>query len=140
MGRLVVIYDSASGNTARMARAIGEGAWEAGAEVLVRPVQEAEVSDVERADGLAFGSGAYNYQIMPALEVFLEKLKKLNLEGRVGAAFGSFGWSTEIIGLLNDWLRLFKLDVVEGVFLREKPDEKGLDECRELGRRIAEKI
>ena len=78
--RIAVIYYSATGNIASMARAVGEGAAEGGAEVVVRRVAEtapdeaiaanprwqqfvdsasdevATLDDVAWADGLAFGT------------------------------------------------------------------------------------
>ena len=57
MGKVLVLYDSASGNTARMAALVAEGAQSVKAtEVRVRTVEEATAEDVVWCDGLAVGS------------------------------------------------------------------------------------
>ena len=57
MNRILVLYDSASGNVAQMARLVGEGAaLIPGTEVRVRSLDEASADDVLWCDGLAVGS------------------------------------------------------------------------------------
>ena len=57
MGKVLVLYHSASGNTAAMARLIAEGAGAIPAtEVRVRDVESATPDDVYWCDGLAVGS------------------------------------------------------------------------------------
>ena len=57
MGKVLVLYDSVSGNTAKMARLVAEGAESiAGMEVRPRMVEQATPEDVLWCDGLALGS------------------------------------------------------------------------------------
>src|ERR1041384_1408373 len=57
MGKVLVLFDSASGNTEKMARLVAEGAEGIpGIEVRVRKVTEATADDVLWCDGLALGS------------------------------------------------------------------------------------
>ena len=57
MGKVLVLYDSASGNTAKMAGLVQEGAASIpGIEVRLRKVDEATADDVVWCDGLALGS------------------------------------------------------------------------------------
>ncbi len=57
MGTILVLYDSASGNTAKMAGLVAEGAGSIpGVEVRLRQVEEATAEDVLWCDGLALGS------------------------------------------------------------------------------------
>jgi NAD(P)H dehydrogenase (quinone) len=57
MGNVLVLYDSASGNTAKMAGLVAEGAGGiSGIEVRLRKVEEATPDDVLWCDGLALGS------------------------------------------------------------------------------------
>jgi NAD(P)H dehydrogenase (quinone) len=57
MGRVLVLFDSASGNRAKMARLVAERADSiAGLEVRLRKVEEATPEDVLWCDGLALGS------------------------------------------------------------------------------------
>jgi NAD(P)H dehydrogenase (quinone) len=57
MGNVLVLYDSVSGNTAKMANLVAEGAGGIrGIEVRQRKVDEATADDVLWCDGLALGS------------------------------------------------------------------------------------
>ena len=57
MGKVLVLYDSASGNTAKMAELVAEGPGSiSGVEVRLRKVEEATADDVLWCDGLALGS------------------------------------------------------------------------------------
>ncbi len=60
--RILVIYTSWSGNTEALARAIAEGASEAGnrnVDVELKRAGDAGQEDVESASALAFGSPTY---------------------------------------------------------------------------------
>ena len=57
MNHILVLYDSKTGNTAKMARLVGEGAASiADTEVRLRSVDEAKPEDLFWCDGLALGS------------------------------------------------------------------------------------
>src|SRR5207237_5387819 len=57
MGKVLVLYDWASGNTAKMAALVAEGAGSIpGIEVRLRKVDETTADDVLWCDGLALGS------------------------------------------------------------------------------------
>jgi NAD(P)H dehydrogenase (quinone) len=57
MGKVLVLYDSSSGNTAKMAGLVAEGVGSIpGAEVRLCHVAEAAADDVLWCDGLALGS------------------------------------------------------------------------------------
>jgi hypothetical protein len=57
VGNVLVLYDSRTGNAAKMADCVGRGAGEAGGtEVWLLSVDEAHVDDVFWCDGLAVGS------------------------------------------------------------------------------------
>ena len=57
MNRILVLFDSKSGNVAKMAALVSEGAQRiADTEVRVRSVDDAQPADVLWCDGLAVGS------------------------------------------------------------------------------------
>jgi len=97
MTKVAIIYDSATHNTEIMAEAIAEGIRSEGVEVKFSHVHEARIEDIIDADGVVLGSGTYHHEMMPTLEVFIEKMMKLDLKGKVGAAFGSYGWSADVV-------------------------------------------
>ncbi len=140
MSRVAIIYDSATNNTEMMAKAIEEGLNSEEIEVKISHVHEAKIGDIENIDGLVLGSGTYHHEIMPALEVFIDKAKNVNLKGKVGAAFCSYGWSPEVVDLITNRLKGYGMKTLDGLLIHEKPDEAGLEKCREFGRKIAMKI
>ncbi len=98
------------------------------------------MEDINGINGLILGSGTYHHEIMPALEVFIERIKDVNLKGKVGAAFCSYGWSPEVVDLITNRLKGYGMETLDGLLVHEKPDEAGLEKCREFGKNIAKKV
>jgi len=69
-------------------------------------------------------------------------MEKMPLKGKVGAAFGSYGWSGEVCGIITETMaNLFEMDVIEpSMKVKKIPSENDLAECRAFGRKIGEKI
>ncbi len=56
MSKVVILYDTRTGNTGRMARAVGEGAKSVeGAGVVFKRVGEAQEDDLASADAIILG-------------------------------------------------------------------------------------
>lgn len=140
MPKVAIIYDTATHNTEMMAKAIAEGISSESVGVKLSHVHEAKVEDIINVDGVVLGSGTYHHEMMPTLEVFIEQAKDVNLKGKVGAAFGSYGWSAEVVELITNRLKGYGMETVEGLLIHEKPDDVGLEKCREFGREIARKV
>lgn len=140
MTTVAIIYDSATHNTEIMAKAIAQALESEGLDVKLTHVHEAKIEDIKGIDGLILGSGTYHHEIMPALEVFIEQAKNVDLKGKTGAAFCSYGWSPEVVDLITNRLKGFGMNTIDGLLIHEKPDEAGLAKCREFGKNIAEMI
>lgn len=141
MARLAIIYGTGFGNTGIMAKAIEEGARSAGIEVTIKKVEEAAPSDVEEADAIAIGSPTYKGAGMPTVIKYVESLSKLPLKGKVGAAFGSYGWSGEAAGVISRMLKGYGMQVIEpDLRIKRMPEGEGVEVCRELGKLIAKKL
>lgn len=140
---LLVFYLSAYGSTRTMAEALAAGAEDAtGVRVSLYDIEGGEVSPfvdlIEEADGLAFGSPTINGDAVKPVWDLLSSLTAVNVRGKVGAAFGSYGWSGEAVQMVEDRLRGLKLRVpVKGVRARLIPTAEELAQCRELGRQLA---
>jgi flavorubredoxin len=68
----------------------------------------------------------------------LTYMKGLRPKNKIAAAFGSYGWSGEAVKLINSQLEGMKFDIIDpGITTQFVPDDKKLEECFELGRRIA---
>ena len=142
MSKAVIIYDSRSGNTGMMAKAIEEGMKEAGVEVVSKRTVNASANDLIDADAVVLGAPTYHHDLIASMKTFLFEMEKANLKGKVGAAFGSYGWSGESVQMMTDTMKhVFGMNVIEpGLKMLRRPDESGLEQCREFGRKIAEKI
>jgi flavorubredoxin len=71
----------------------------------------------------------------------LSSLTTVNVKGKLGAAFGSYGWSGEAVPLIEDRLRGLKLRLpVDGLRLKLVPDDGELEQCRQLGHSLAEHL
>jgi flavorubredoxin len=59
----------------------------------------------------------------------------------IGAAFGSYGWSGEAVGKVEEILREMKVELVsDGLNIKYVPDAKALDKCVSLGKSVADKL
>ena len=143
MLKVLIFYYSQTGNTEKMARAIEEGAKSVvGIETEVKYFVKPE--ELEEADAIILGMPTYYHDIGIDMKNLLETAAKqeINLKGKVGASFGSYGWSGEAPNMLVEIMKnRFEMDVIEPALrIKYNPDEKGLEECRKLGKRVAEKL
>ncbi len=140
---LLVFYISAYGATRRMAEAVAAGAEESGeVRVSLYDIEGSEpqpfVDLIEEADALLFGSPTINGDAVKPVWDLLSSLTMVDVKGKLGAAFGSYGWSGEAVPMIEDRLRRLKLRVpVPGVKARLSPTEDEFAACRELGRQTA---
>jgi flavorubredoxin len=87
------------------------------------------------------------------IEEILKSILKLDLTGKIGAAFGSFGWSGEAIEILNDYIRESSMTLLDTSYLVKttgdesvklplriqfSPDDKSKDYCIRAGRVVGE--
>ena len=130
--KLLILYYSQTGNTEKMARAVEEGAKSV-AGVNVESRYFARPEELAEADGIILGMPTYHHDIGLDMKRLLEDLavKGINLKGKVGAAFGSYGWSGEAPRMLLEVLKnKFEMETIEPPLLTKyAPDEKGLEEC-----------
>ncbi len=143
---LLIFYISSYGNTERMAQAVRDGAEEVeGVRVSLFDLQGGEVSPfvdlIEAADGIVFGSPTINGDAVKPVWDLLSSLAVVKVREKLGAAFGSYGWSGEAVAMIEDRLRGLKLRVpVTGVRVKLIPTEAELAQCRMLGSRLAEHL
>jgi flavorubredoxin len=143
---LLVFYISSYGNTARMAQAVAEGAETIpGVRVSLYDLQAGGnlpfVDLIEEADALAIGSPTINGDAVKPVWDLLSSLAVIKVRDKLGAAFGSYGWSGEAINMIEDRLRGLKLRVpIKGVRARLIPTDEELELCRDLGKQLAQHL
>src|SRR6187200_892517 len=95
MGKVLVLYHSASGNTAVMARLVVEGAGMIpDTEVRLREVDEATPDDVYWCDGLAVGSPTNMGILSWKMKRFWDETMGehwMEIDGKIACAFSSAG-------------------------------------------------
>lgn len=141
MTKAVVIYLSTSGNTKAMAEAIAEGIMSRNVGVMTMNFHEARIEEIKSADAIVIGSSTFYYKMLPPMEKFIESLEKANVAGKVGAAFGSYGWSGEAPVDVAEKMRKLGIEVIDPVLrIQYQPTEKDLEECKRLGKDLANKM
>ena len=141
MPKVVVVYLSTSGNTKAMADAIAEGIESRNVEAQVMNFHEARIEEIKSADAVAIGSSTFYYKMLPPMEKFIDSLSKANVEGKIGAAFGSYGWSGEAPVMIAEKMRELGIKVIDPVLrIQYQPTDKDLEECKQLGKDIAKKL
>lgn len=160
MGKVLVLFDSASGHTAKMASFVAEGAGSIeGIEVRVRKIDEATADDVVWCDGIAVGSPTNMGILSWKMKRFWDETMGgvwMKVDGKIGCAFSSAGGvaggqemacQSILTVLLNFGFLVFgvtdyvsKLTTLHygAIAVREPRDVETQDACRRLGKRLAE--
>jgi flavorubredoxin len=143
--KALIVYDTMWRSTATMAKAIGDGLLQEGVSVKLMNLHHTHRSDVMTevldAKALIFGSATLNNGLLPTVADMLTYLRGLRPKGKIGAAFGSYGWSGEAVKLINAALADAKIEVVDpGVRAKYVPDHDALRPCVEMGRKIGRMV
>ncbi|GAB4276598.1 MAG: FprA family A-type flavoprotein [Deferrisomatales bacterium] len=141
--RLLVFYASSYGNTERRAQAVARGAEAAGAAVSVFDLVAVDLHDVldeiEAADGIAVGSCTINGDALAHVWSLFSAMATIKVKGKLGAAFGSFGWSGEGPKMIADRMKGLRFRVVEDpVRVQLVPTDEDLSACEAYGMRLIE--
>jgi len=140
--KAVVVYDTMWHSTETMAEAIVSALGEEGVEAVPMHLRNCHRSDIMTeildAGAVIIGSPTLNNGLFPTVSDFLTYMKGLKPLNKVGAAFGSYGWSGEAVKLVRKELEQMKFNVIDpGVKIQYVPAEKDIQACYALGRKIA---
>jgi flavorubredoxin len=143
--RVLVVYESMWKSTEKMAARITQGLADAGMDVRQYRLEINHRSDIVadflEARGLVLGSPTLNNQFMPQMADFLSYLQGLKPGKKVGAAFGSYGWSGEAVRLINEYLKNMNFQLAEeGLRHQWVPTPEALQSSYEMGGRIAQAV
>ena len=142
MSRILVIYYSRSGNTEKMAKAVGEGA-KSYQNVTVDLSYHIEAEELGNYDAILVGTPTYHAQMPIDFKNLFEEVstKQINLKNKIGSTFGSYGWSGEAPQAVLEKLKELEMQVIEPpIRARYSPDQKTLDECVNLGKKVAQQL
>ena len=152
--QVLVLYFSKSGNTKKLAEAIGKGVEEVdGVSAVLKNTDEVTKEDFVGADGIIAGSPVY-FGVMAAelkkvFDQFVVVRKKM--EGKVGAAFTTSGdvtggKETTMMSIIQTML-IYGMVIVGdpmsatghyGTACVGAPDDKAEENGAKLGKRVAE--
>lgn len=143
--KALVVYDTMWHSTETMGKAIVDALGEEGVDAMLMHLRNCHRSDIMTevldAGAIIVGSPTLNNGLFPTVSDFLTYMKGLKPLNKLGAAFGSYGWSGEAAKLVTKELEQMKFDIIDpGVRIQYVPDDKSLDACRELAKKIAEAL
>lgn len=143
--KAVVVYDTMWHSTEKMARAICQGLVEEGISVKMMDLKVNHRSDIIteilEAKAMLFGSPTLNNGMMPTMADVLTYLKGLRPKRKVGAAFGSFGWSGEAVKHINGFLEEMGTEIVDpGIKVKNVPTHEDYQKCFDLGVKVGQAV
>jgi flavorubredoxin len=143
--KALVIYDTMWHSTEMMAKAIVDGLAQEGVSVQLFDLSTNHRSDIITevldAGALVIGSPTLNNGMLPRMADFLHYMKGLRPANKIGAAFGSYGWSGEAVKLINAIMEEMKFTVIDpGIKVQYLPAHDDLQKCVELGRKAGKAL
>ncbi len=143
MSKALIVYTTRAGGTKAIADLIAEGLRMTGTEATV--VNSSEIkneSDLAGYDAYVFGSATYHGDMMQGMKTMLFLCEKVDLDGRVGGSYGSFGWSGEAPDRIYDTMKnIFNMNMVGGPLrLKSASMGGGRQMAQEYGKEIAKKL
>lgn len=148
---ILIIYSSFGGNTEELARAIAEGAREAGnrnVEVTLKRARDAKREDIEHADALAFGTPTYYSYMSGEMKTLFDNALpyRTAFEGKPAIAFATGkGGQVTAVQSIENIIGHFGVSFVQrsdirsaGLAVQGKPDQAALAEAKVLGRKLGD--
>jgi len=143
--KVIIAYETMWNSTEKMARRIMEGLVDAGVEVKLYNISEADktvvIGEMLDAKGFIIGSSTHDNDMLPNIAGFLELLKGLKPKGRSAAAFGSYGWAGGATASIEKVLKEAGADIkMPSISCKYVPDESENIKCYEFGKDFAKTL
>ncbi len=143
MAKALVVFATRKGETEAIAGLVAEGLRFSGVAVeAVNATQIKSESQLEGYDAYVFGSATYHGDMMQSMKTLLFMAENAGLNGKVGGAFGAFGWSGEAPERIYDTMKnIFGMDMASGPLrLKASTLGGGMKMAQDYGREIAAKL
>lgn len=143
MAKAMIVYDTVASNTELMAQEIAKGLKEAGVNVVIKKALDAKVEELKDVDAVVIGCPTYYDDLTSSIKWFLTDMRKANLKGKVGAVFGSYGWKAVLEHIYAPMKNIFGMDMVDPILKKKATElltDEGKRDCREFGKKIAERL
>jgi flavorubredoxin len=133
--KAVIIYDTMWKSTEIIALNLLNFFINNNIEAQIFNLQHCHISDIMTevidAKYICVGSSTLNNNMLPTVASFLIYLKGLYPKERIGLAFGSYGWSGQSIGQIEDVFNELKYKTLPSIRIKYIPDKENIDLCLE---------
>lgn len=143
MAKVLIVYSTRTGETEQIGNLIAEGLRFSFIDTTVRNANDMKKpEDLQGYEAVVLGSATYHGDMLPGMKTLLFLAEKASLEGKVGGAFGAFGWSGEAPERIFDTMKhIFKMDMVSGpLMLKSSSLGGGIQMAQDYGKQIAKKL
>lgn len=143
MPKALIAYSTRTGETRNIAELIAEGLRFSAITVTLKDVTEIKrETELEGFDIYVFGSSTYHGTMMDRMKTFLFLAERADLKGKVGGAFGSFGWSGEAAERIFETMRnIYGMEMAVGpLMLKSSSVDGGVKVAQSYGRELAARI
>ncbi len=141
--KALIVYDTMWGSTEKLAYMLREGLTEVGVPVTMKNLKVTHISDVMTdlltSKMILIGSPTINNGMLPTLGAFLTYIKGLKPKNRIGFAFGSYGWSGQAAGQIEEVMKELKWELPKDIVkINYIPEPGDLENMRSLGKELGE--
>jgi len=143
MAKALIVYSSRSGETRSIAELIAEGLRFSAVEATLRDVVEIKrETELVGFDIYVFGSSTYHGEMMDRMKTFLFLAERAELKGKIGGAFGAYGWSGEAAERIFDTMKnIYEMEMASGpLMLKTSSVDGGIKVAQAYGKELAAKL
>jgi flavorubredoxin len=140
--KILVVYDSLTGNTAKAAELIAKGVKAVeGVKVDIRKVDAVSVREIKEAEAVILGCPTHGFTASKKMKAFLNRSEvREALKSKTGAIFASCSLTPRALQWLEETLKGLNFNVVVKLGVRFSPKGEKENAFKNLGKQIAEQI
>lgn len=143
--RVLLVYETMWGSTEEMARGVMEGLVQAGVQARLFPVPQTDhttvMGELLEAKGILLGSPCHNRRPLLHISAIVEDMMGLKFVKKMGAAFGSYGWSSGAVQILEKGMQEAGIEVAQPALATTwRPSAADWDQAVVFGKAFGEKV
>ncbi len=145
--QVTILYDTMWNGTRIMAENIARGINNADKDVEIKLYNTAKsdkndvITEVFKSKAILVGSPTINKGILTSIAAIMEEIRGLGFKDKKAAGFGTYGWSGESVGIINDLLDESGFELInDGLKVKWNPNEEAKEECQSFGNQLVDKI
>ena len=141
MVNALIAYATKMSQTRKIAEFIAQGIGSENVDVTLYNLSNLGLKPInpQEFDIIVLGSSTYHGEMLQSMKTFLFSIENAGLEGKVGGAFGAYGWSGEAPGrIFNTMRNVFRMKMVNGpLMLQSVREPDGAKMALNYGKGIA---